>query len=92
METGLFPCCPIALLTCKNHAPFCPAGEGKIPRFDPFKGIDGANEILFFIILKLQNDNELQCFLSRCESEVLSTLSPPFFLPFFPSTQRSEKF
>ena len=65
METWSFPCCPIALLTCKKHTPFCPTWEGKIPRFDPFKGIDGANEILFFIVLKIQNGNELQCFFEQ---------------------------
>ena len=49
-----FPCCLIALLTCKNNAPFCPTGKGKNPRFAPFKGIYGANEILCFILLKLR--------------------------------------
>ncbi len=31
---------------------FAPKGKGKIPRFDPFKGIYGVNGILFFIVLK----------------------------------------
>ena len=52
METWLFSCCPIALLTYKNHAPFCPKGKGKIPRFAPFSDFYGANGILFFIVLK----------------------------------------
>ena len=47
-----FPCCLIALLTCKNIAPFCPTGMGKNPRFAPFKGRYGANGILCFIVLK----------------------------------------
>ena len=31
---------------------FAPKGKGKIPRFDPFKGIYGVNGILFFVMLK----------------------------------------
>ena len=48
----------------QKHAPFCPTGKGEIPRFDPFKGIYGANEILFFIVLKQLDFNSLQAILS----------------------------
>ena len=59
MGIRLFPCCLIALLTCKNSAPLCPTGDGKIPRFDPFKGNFGACIKSTISALKSQNGNNL---------------------------------
>ena len=44
----------------QKHAPFCPRKMGKSPFFDPFKDIYGANEILFLIVLKQLDFNNLQ--------------------------------
>ena len=65
MGIRLFPCCLIALLTCKNSAPFCPAEDGKIPRFDPFKGDFGVCIKSLVSALKSQNGSKLQLFLSK---------------------------
>jgi len=48
----------------QKHAPFCPRKRVKNPLFDPFKSIYGANEILFFIVLKQLDFNSLQAILS----------------------------
>ena len=81
MGIRLFPCCLTALLTCKNSAPLCPMGDGKIPRFDPFKGDFGVCIKSLISALKSQNDSNLQRFLSKHDGLRFRTLSPPFLCP-----------
>ena len=39
METWLFSCCPIALLTCKKTCPVLPQGKGENSPFCPVFGL-----------------------------------------------------
>ena len=49
----------------QKQCPILPHGNGKNPRFDPFKGNIGVCIKRYRFSLKLQNGNDLHDFLSR---------------------------